>query len=213
MGLDQKVTTGQDARAALEIMAAEIRMASYNPLDIRNMWRDPTNCAVSGNPLNKGIQVASETELIIEMDLATPPAVPGNPVVANPNGTCGDTEGEIIRYQYDAVNMRLNREVITCATATGGRNALALLSFLGPIAGQPNVRTVEVVNDTVPVFRYFDGTGAQIQYVNLPNDIPRIRRIEILLLVRSADVDPTTGQRRQMAYSTSVLPRNHGIHF
>ena len=41
--------------------------------------------------------------------------------------------------------------------------------------------------------------------------IPNIRRIEIVLLVESADVDPSTGQRKQMAYSTSVVPRNHGI--
>jgi hypothetical protein len=41
--------------------------------------------------------------------------------------------------------------------------------------------------------------------------IPNIRRIEIVLLVESADVDPSTGQPRRMAYSTSVVPRNHGI--
>jgi len=87
----------------------------------------------------------------------------------------------------------------------------AALATGGPIDGQPGVRTVEVANGALPVFRYFDGTGAQIAYANLPNDIPRIRRIEIALLVRSADVDPNTGQQRQMAYSTSVIPRNHGI--
>jgi prepilin-type N-terminal cleavage/methylation domain-containing protein len=213
VGIERKVLTTQDARAALEIVASEIRMASFNALDAKNMWRDPANCGISGNQNYKGIQVASDTELIIEMDMATPDPTAGNPPIPNPNGTCGDTPGEIIRYQYDAPNMRLNREVISCATATGGRSALALLSFLGPIAGQPEVRTVEVVNGAVPVFRYFDGKGTQIAYANLPNEIPRIRRIEIVLLVRSADVDPSTGQRRQMAYSTSVIPRNHGIHF
>ena len=97
---------------------------------------------------------------------------------------CGNAAGEIIRYEYDAANLRLNRESITC---NPGRSA-DVQSFLGPIAGQPGVRTVEVANGALPVFRYFDGTGAQIAYANLPNDIPRIRRIEIALLVRSADV-------------------------
>jgi prepilin-type N-terminal cleavage/methylation domain-containing protein len=193
-GIERKVTTNQDARAALEIMASEIRMASFNSLFTVNLWRNPATCNVSGTQTYKGIQEATGTAITIEMDL-------------DPDGNCGNAAGEIIRYEYDSVNLRLNRESITC---TPGRSA-DVQSFLGPIAGQPGVRTVEVANGALPVFRYFDGTGAQIAYANLPNDIPRIRRIEIALLVRSADVDPNTGQQRQMAYSTSVIPRNHGI--
>ena len=194
-GIERKVTTNQDARAALEIMASEIRMASFNSLFTVNLWRNPTNCNVSGNQTYKGIQEATATAITIEMDL-------------DPDGNCGNAAGEIIRYEYEAANLRLTRESITCSP---GRSAPNAQSFLGPIAGQPEVRTVEVANGALPVFRYFDGTGAQIAYANLPNDIPRIRRIEIALLVRSADVDPNTGQQRQMAYSTSVIPRNHGI--
>jgi prepilin-type N-terminal cleavage/methylation domain-containing protein len=194
-GIERKVTTNQDARAALEIMASEIRMASFNSLFTVNLWRSPTTCNVSGNQTWKGIQEATDTAITIEMDL-------------DPDGNCGNAAGEIIRYEYEAANLRLTRESITC---TPGRSAANAQSFLGPIAGQPEVRTVEVANGALPVFRYFDGTGAQIAYANLPNDIPRIRRIEIALLVRSADVDPNTGQQRQMAYSTSVIPRNHGI--
>ena len=193
-GIERKVTTNQDARAALEIMASEIRMASFNSLFTVNLWRNPATCNVSGTQTYKGIQEATGTAITIEMDL-------------DPDGNCGNAAGEIIRYEYDSVNLRLNRESITC---TPGRSA-DVQSFLGPIAGQPGVRTVEVANGALPVFRYFDGTGAQIAYANLPTDIPRIRRIEIALLVRSADVDPNTGQQRQMAYSTSVIPRNHGI--
>jgi prepilin-type N-terminal cleavage/methylation domain-containing protein len=193
-GIERKVTTNQDARAALEIMASEIRMASFNSLFTVNLWRNPTTCNVSGTQTYKGIQEATGTAITIEMDL-------------DPDGNCGNAAGEIIRYEYDPANLRLNRESIAC---TPGRSA-DVQSFLGPIAGQPGVRTVEVANGALPVFRYFDGTGAQIAYANLPNDIPRIRRIEIALLVRSADVDPNTGQQRQMAYSTSVIPRNHGI--
>jgi prepilin-type N-terminal cleavage/methylation domain-containing protein len=198
VGIERKVTTNQDARAALNIMAAEIRMASFNSLFAANIWRDPSNCGVSANQNYRGIQEATATSITIEMDL-------------DANGTCGNGAGEIIHYEYDAANLRLNREEITCTA--GVRSPLALLSYLGPINGQPEVRTVEVVNGALPVFRYFDGTGTQIAYANLPNDIPRIRRIEIALLVRSADVDPSTAQKRQMAYSTSVVLRNHGIQF
>jgi prepilin-type N-terminal cleavage/methylation domain-containing protein len=198
-GIERKVTTNQDARAALELMAAEIRMASFNSTFEPNLWRDPA-IATRREPELRGIQEATATAITVEMDIESP----------NPSRTCGDIDGEIIRYAYDAVNSRITRENVRCP---GGRNAANEMPFLGPIAGQPEVRTVEVVNNALPVFRYFDGTGAEIPHANLPNDIPRIRRIEIALLVRSADVDPTSGQRRQMAYSTSVIPRNHGIQF
>jgi type II secretory pathway pseudopilin PulG len=198
VGIERKVMTNQDARAALDVMASEIRMASFNSLFTANIWRNPSDCSVSTAQNYRGIQVATATSITIEMDI-------------DADGTCGNGAEEIISYEYDAANLRLNREVITCTA--GVRSPTALLSFLGPIAGQPNIRTVEVINGALPVFRYFDGTGTLIDYANLPNDIPRIRRIEIVLLVRSADTDPSTGQSRQMAYSTSVLPRNHGILF
>ncbi len=198
VGIERKVTTNQDARSALEIMASEIRMASFNPFYTVNLWRVPGNCNVSGNQNWKGIQEATATALTIEMDL-------------EPDGNCGNAAGEIIRYEYDAANLRLNREAITCVG--GLRSPLAPVSFLGPVAGHPEVRSVEVTNGALPVFRYFDGTGAEIAYASLPNDIPRIRRIEIALLVNSADVDPNTRQKAHMAYSTSVVPRNHAIQF
>ena len=200
-GIERKVTTNQDARAALEIMAAEIRMSSFNSTLEPNLWRNPGDCTISGNQNWRGIQEATATSITVEMDIESPPTK-----------VCGDTSGEIIRYE--ASGQGITRHVITCVS--GVRN-LDSQPFLGPIAGHPEVRTVEcancVINHALPVFRYFDGTGAEILHANLPNDIPRIRRIEIALLVRSADIDPNTGQQRQMAYSTSVIPRNHGIHF
>jgi len=47
----------------------------------------------------------------------------------------------------------------------------------------------------------------------MPAEIPRIRRIEIALVVESADADPRTGEPRRMTFSTSVMPRNHGVQF
>jgi type IV pilus assembly protein PilW len=58
VGIEQKVTTNQDTRTALEFMATEIRMASCNPNvwpDI-SMWRNPSNCNLTANFINRGIQ-------------------------------------------------------------------------------------------------------------------------------------------------------------
>jgi len=198
-GVERKVTTNQDARAALELMASEIRMASFNSLFTASIWRNPANCAISASQTYKGIQEATATAITVEMDLEFP----------TPSGSCGDSDNEIVRYEYDSVNRRITRENITCLS--GVRSATNALSFLGPDASRPEVRTVEVVNGSLPVFRYFDGRGVEIPVATLPGAIPNIRRIEIALLVRSQDVDPTTNQQRQMAYSTSVIPRNHGI--
>jgi prepilin-type N-terminal cleavage/methylation domain-containing protein len=196
VGIERKVTTGQDARTALEIMAAEIRMASFNPLFARGMWIDPASCSPAANQSWRGIQEASAAAITIEMDL-------------DPDGQCGNSGNEIIRYAYDEPSGRITRETIRCAS--GIRTSSGAQPFLGPIPSNAAVRTVRVINGGVPVFRYYDGKGAEV--VNLPAEIQRIRRIEIVLVAESADVDPRTGESRRLAFSTSVTPRNHGVQF
>jgi prepilin-type N-terminal cleavage/methylation domain-containing protein len=195
-GIERKVTTGQDARAALEIMGAEIRMASFNPLYARGLWVDPASCSPAANQAWRGIQEAAASSVTIEMDL-------------DPDGLCGSSGNEIIRYAYHEPSERITRETIRCAS--GIRTSSGAQPFLGPILSNPAVRTPRVINGNVPLFRYYDGRGAEI--VNLPAEIPRIRRVEIALLVESADADPRTGEPRRMAFSTSVMPRNHGVQF
>jgi len=199
-GIDRKITTGQDARAALEVMAMEMRMASYNPLYSANPWTDIASCN-AGDAARRGIQNAAAGTIQLQMDL-------------NGNGSCGDAANEIIVYALDAANRRITRETWTCsgAPASGG-----VQSFLGGAAGE--VKTVRVVNNdsdaVVPLFRYFDSAGTDITS-SLPGAIGQIRRIEITLVVDSENIDPTLAggsQRRRMIYSTSVVPRNHGIQF
>lgn len=198
-GIDRKVTTGQDARAALEVMAMEMRMASYNPFYAANPWTDITNCN-AGDATRRGVQNAAGSTIQIQMDL-------------NGSGSCGEAgaANEIIVYALDTANQRITRETWTCsgAPASGG-----LQSFLGGAAGE--VKTVRVVNNDVPIplFRYFDSAGTDITS-SLPGAIGQIRRIEITLVVDSENVDPSLGgsQRRRLIYSTSVVPRNHGIQF
>ena len=195
-GIERRVTTGQDARIALEIMGAEIRMVSYNPLYATGLWVNPSDCRPSVDPGRRGIQEATASALTIEMDL-------------DPDGLCGSSPNEIIRYAYDRPSRRITRETIRCAA--GVRTSSGAQPFLGPIASNPSVRTLRVVNDATPLFRYYDGTGAEV--VDLPAEIRRIRRIEIALVVESADADPRTGEPRRIALSTSVVPKNHAVQF
>jgi hypothetical protein len=196
IGIERKITTGQDACAALEIMGSEIRMASFNPLFATGLWVDPASCGQAANQGRRGIQEASASSVTIEMDL-------------DPDGHCGNSANEIIRYAYDAPSGRITRETIRCAA--GIRTSSGAQPFLGPILSNPAVRTPRVINGAIPLFRYYDGRGAEI--ANLPDEIPRIRRVEIALVVESADADPRTGEPRRMAFSTSVMPRNHGVQF
>lgn len=195
--IERKVTAQQDAKPALDLMVMEIGMASYNPTRATGMWLAAADCAtVSPNQTYRGIQEATATAITVEMDIrGAADGSASNGVVGNPN--------EIIRYNYDTAN-----EYITRETNCGGGQP-----FLGDTPASGNPRTVRVINNTlgISLFRYFDGNGAEIPAAALPAGIPNIRRIEIVLAVETEHVDPNTGQRRRLIYSTSVIPRNHAI--
>lgn len=189
VSIERKVVAHQDARAALELMSLEIQMVSFNPTYATGLWKEPVACnTASGNQNYRGIQAASATSLTVETDI-------------NENGTVGDSN-EIITYSYNAAN-----QYITRSTNCGGG-----MPFLGddPATGRP--RAVRVINtDAVPVFRYFNAQGTEIAAAGLPAGIPNIARIDIVLWVETEDVDANTNLRRQMVYSTNVIPRNHVI--
>ena len=197
--IQRKVTTFQDARAALELMAAEIQMASYNPNLTPNIWHDATICgSLSGQQTNRGIQAANPNFITIEMDI-------------DGTGALMDHSDEIITYTYQGgANLNITRE-----TNCGGAQP-----FLGGALADGSI-TTRVVNDInmdgsfnagdIPVFRYFDGSGAEITPLNLSTNISNIARIEIALVVETQDIDPDIHQRRRMIYSTSVIPRNHVV--
>ncbi len=189
VALEGKVVAHQDARAVLEVMAMEVGMASYNPIVVAGIWRNPADCVnVSATQAYRGIQVATANSITVEMDIAD-------------SGNVGDNPNEVIAYVYDAANERVTRAT-NCTTA---------MSFLGDVAGNP--RSVRVINNAlgISMFRYFDGLGNEILPAALPAGIPNIRRIAISLAVETEDVAPDTMQRRRMIYSTSVVPRNHAI--
>jgi len=198
-GVERKVAAQQDIRAALEIMGLDLSMASYNPNFITGIW---VTCSGTPNQTYKGIQEATPTAITVEMDIGE-------------NGSIGNPDNnEIIRYVYDAANEYITRSV-TC----GGDQP-----FLGanPATAAAGTRTVRVINNTlninngagVPaIFRYYDARNPATELYpgTNPAQIPNIRRIDITLAVETEEIDPSTGNRRQMIYSTSVLVKNHAI--
>ena len=185
--LEYKIAAHQDTRAALQVMAAEISMASYNPNFISNLWLDPADCTtVSANQAYKGLQSATNNSLTLETD-------------TNNSGFLGDGPYEVISYTYDIANERITRAV-NCGPAD---------AFLGDVSANPKGERVVNNSVNIPIFRYFDGLGNEIPSGNLPANIPNIRMILITLVVDTENVDPNTFQRRRMIYTTSLVPKNH----
>ncbi|HTZ40335.1 MAG TPA: prepilin-type N-terminal cleavage/methylation domain-containing protein [Syntrophales bacterium] len=196
-GVEKKVSTTQDARSATDLMAMEIRMASHNrALAQATPWVDPDTCG-AGIAAYRGIQRASSTGMTVEMDLSTDTLTV--PVI-------GDADNEIIAYAYDAENRRVTRSMTRC---NAGVPTVLTQTLLGPV--NATVKTVNVINGAVPMFRYFNAAGTELVLDGHPEVIPQIRRIQIALVVESEESDPTTGQPRKLSYSTSVIPRNHGV--
>jgi len=195
--IERRVVAQQDVKPALDIIALEASMASYNPTYKTNIWVNPTTCAFDAtvSQTDRGIQEATANSIVLEMDITGASGIDGDGVL--------DDANEIIRYNYDTTNQTITRST-NCGTS---------LPFLGAtVSGQ---KTVRVINSTlgIPVFRYFNGQGNEIAVsgANLGGLIPNIRRIEIVLAVETEDIDTNTGQRKRLIYSTSVIPRNHAI--
>ena len=192
VGIEQRVSAAQDIRASLEVMSMEIGMASFNPNFASGIWRETGGCAnPSASQAFRGIQVADQNNIAVEMDI-------------NENSAVGPPDAnEVIAYAYDFANRRITR-----STNCGGGQP-----FLGEVAGTQG-RSVRVINGepavNIPVFRYFDGQGVDITG-GLPGAIPNIRRIEIALVVETDNVDPASQQRQRMAYTNGVILRNHAF--
>jgi len=202
--IERKVTAQQDVKPALDIMALEIGMASYNPTFApiaNNLWVNSTTCTSTGTTQTyRGIQEATANSIAVEMDISGSGSTPDDG-----NGALGE-DNEIIRYDYDTANQRITRAT-SCESAQ---------SFLGgTVAGQKTVRVINSGSNGlgIPIFRYYDGTGNEITVSgnDLGGRIPDIRRIEIVLAVETENNDANTNQPRRLIYSTSVIPRNHAI--
>jgi len=199
VAIDQKVAAQQDVRSALEMMAMEIGMASYNPTFASGLWRDPANCGMPGNQGYKGIQAANPNSITVEMDIGG-------------TGVVNDESNETLTYAYDPASRRVTR-VSNCGTPQ---------SFIGDFSSAQ--KSLTVANDLLginngkgngfpAIFRYYDGRGVELYPQDTPSDISNIRRVDITLRVHTNEVNPNTNQPRSMIYSTSVIVRNHSINF
>ena len=197
----------QDVRAALDIMALEIGMASYNPFCASGIWKNPSgDCTnASTNQQYKGIQSAGPKGITVEMDIAGGggDGSQEDGIISAPN--------EIIEYAYDDSSQTITRKV-NCGTAIpflgGGTGAVAgtkTVNLINTDAGTKNC------NGDPAIFRYYDSKGNELSPDKYATDFPKIRRIDIALAVQTEQQDPSTGKYREMIYSTSVLVRNHAL--
>jgi len=204
--IERKVVVQADAKSALDIMALEIGMASYNT-DPANGWKNPGDCGVlSTNQVRFGIQIAEANAIVVQMD------ADDSCRTVSAADCIGDGPNEIIRYNYVVDDNQTGH--ITRSTNCG-----APQPFLGGPIANPNIRNVRVNNDEqgIPIFRYFDGVGTELLPSGSPASlsnaqISNIRMITITLAVQTdLDIARSDNQRRQLFYSTSVIPRNHAI--
>jgi prepilin-type N-terminal cleavage/methylation domain-containing protein len=228
MIIERKVGVQADAKSALDIMALEIGMASYNAnADHNDVWVVPAgnyNTPDTTNQKHRGIRIATANAITVQMDTND------SCNVAAPGNCIGDGPNEVIAYTYVIDDGGAGH--ITRNTNGGGAQP-----FLGDIvdsmqATPPRARNVRVNNAgadlaaPISLFRYFDGNGNELippdnpATVAAPNrvlddaTIPDIRRIIITLALQTADGDAFRyGERKQLFYSTSVIPRNHAINF
>jgi prepilin-type N-terminal cleavage/methylation domain-containing protein len=199
----RKVVTQQDARAVLDLMAMEIRMASYNPTgaESNTIWSTiPTAaCNSMGNisPVvaNKGIQTGpnAANTIIIAMDL-------------NGDGIIGPPwSNEYIEYSYNGADT-INRNV-----SCGGDTPI--------LGGAGSATMVRNAAAGVNLFTYFDRsnndiTATVVNPANNPspaNGVPAIRRIRITIVADTESKDSLTSNPRRMTYITDVLVRNHAF--
>ena len=194
--MDRKVVTLQDTRTVLDLMAMEIRMASYNPTDYNATWSNPSPLACMPTaPTNyRGIKSANANSIAVAMDL-------------DGSGTIGDGTSEYIVYSYDGAST-ITRSV------SGSSNCGTADAILGGTALSSNVRNAAA---GVNLFRYFDRNNPENEITNtvinspasIVNGIPAIRRILITIVADTADKDLNKQQYKRVVYSTSVIVRNH----
>ncbi|HOQ40942.1 MAG TPA: prepilin-type N-terminal cleavage/methylation domain-containing protein [Smithellaceae bacterium] len=220
--ISQKVVTQQDARAVLDLMAMEIRMASYNPSGKDNstgneIWVDKDGVAITAannKKFMKGIQIAKTNEIMIEMDLH------GDAAASNPDGfiKCSQSN-EVIHYKFDSATKTISR-ITNC-----GINASDTQVILGGTGSNTMVR-----NDAAPAVNLFtywgpdidnpdaNGNCADIDITDKVSSnvaataekwIPQIRQVIITIVADNERPDATSKQIRRMTYSTGVTVRNH----
>jgi type IV pilus assembly protein PilW len=185
--LARKVLTQQDARAVLDLMAMEIRMASFNPTDNASLGGTTPACnsmnSFAGGVASRGgLQIAEQNRMLIAMDL-------------DASGSIGDAPNEYIYYEYS--NNRITRNV---SCGTGNQVILG-----GTASG------TRVINDAnTPLFQYFADSATPMTLPLTNAQIQNIRRIRINI-VAEIESQGKAFHVSEKTYTTDVLVRNHAI--
>ncbi len=198
--VDKKTITQQDARLVLDMMAMNIRNASYNSLHKQSigLWLDLNDNLLTAENGLYGIQAADQYNILVEMDL-------------NGDGNITIGTNEAVYYKYNAANNQItyNNQIVP------GANSVNDQALFGGAGTGTLVHNNQVA---VPLFRYFDGsgnellpvnTGAQSQLVLNPALNRAIMRITITIVADTEVNDPITGAPKRMVYTTDVLVKNH----
>ena len=153
VNIERKVVADQDARAALELMALEIQMASFNPNYATGVWRNPANLQ-RGHP---AIRITGGSRR--------------RPPLPSPSRRTSTKAGCWRGSQRDHhLHLRSRRT----STSPVRRTAAAPSLFWETTVASGRPRSVRVINTAaVPVFRYFNAQGTEIA----PRDCRRRSRI------------------------------------
>ncbi len=200
--IDRKTLTQQDTRAVLNLMAMEIRMASFNRRNNNALWATIPSAASSpactqmglASPVTarKGIQLAGDNEILFAMDLNA-----DNIIGPDPTDPTKPAANEYIYYKLD--NQGITRNV-----SCGGNQT---------ILGGAGSSTLIVNPSTTPLFKYFNESGQDISAVvkSAPDtNIPLIRRISITIVAK-VEKQGSKFEVSPITYTTDVLVRNHAL--
>ena len=183
---EQIAVMQQNARMAIDMMTREIMMAGYNqttnPATITAVSRCIGTVAATNMPC-VGITSAGSNTIKFAADLN------GNGSITPDDPSDGDNANENIAYDAD----------LSLGVKSLRRNSKYTKSGS---SYQPVVEYVDSLS-----FEYYDGATPPALTAILAD----IRRIQITVTTRTANIDPDTGDYRYYTLKSYVTPRNLGL--
>ena len=182
---EQLAELHQNARVAMDIMVRDISMAGYNQTNPATIASVPrcTNALVTAGTSCVGITYAGSDTIKFTADLN------GNGSIMPDDPSAGDNADENVAYDAD----------LSLSIKSFRRNSKYTKSGS---SYQPVVEYVDSLS-----FEYYDGATPPALTAVLAD----IRRIQITVTTRTANIDPDTGDYRYYTLKSYVTPRNLGL--
>lgn len=179
---EQIAVMQQNARMAMEIMTREIMMAGYNQTTATSVPRC-TNALVAAGTSCVGITSAGSNTIKFTADLN------GSGSITPDDQFEGDNADENVAYDAD----------LSLSVKSLRRNSKYTKSGS---SYQPVVEYVDLLS-----FEYYDGATPPA----ITDILADIRRIQITVTTRTANIDPDFGAVRTYTLTSYVTPRNLGL--